>query len=95
MQIPISRWSYKAQDPRIEHIGPMSQDFYAAFGLGADDKHISTVDADGVALAAMQGLYEMLRERDAEIAEIKKQNSQLQERLSALEKLFEKLDEER
>lgn len=66
-QIPISRWSYKAQDPSIEHIGPMAQDFYAAFGLGEDDKHISTIDPDGVALAAIQGLYELVQEKDAQI----------------------------
>ena len=48
-------------------MGPMAQDFYAAFGLGADDRHIVTVDADGVALAAIQGLRDMLREKDAEI----------------------------
>ena len=38
-------------------MGPTAQDFYAAFGLGEDERHISTVDADGVALAAIQGLY--------------------------------------
>ncbi|MDP2896140.1 MAG: tail fiber domain-containing protein [bacterium] len=94
-QIPISRWSYKAQAPAIEHVGPMAQDFYAGFGVGEDDKHISTVDADGVALAAIQGLHEMLREKDAEIAAIKNQNAELQQRLSALEKLFEKFSQER
>ncbi len=39
------------------HVGPMAQDFYAAFGLGLDDKHITTIDEGGVALAAIQGLY--------------------------------------
>jgi hypothetical protein len=78
VQVPISRWSFKADPPRIEHIGPMAQDFYAAFGLGDDDKSISTVDPDGVALAAIQGLYELVKEKDAEIAE-------LRDRLAALE----------
>jgi len=95
MATPISAWNYKAQDPSIRHMGPMAQDFYAAFGLGEDDKHISTVDADGVALAAIQRLHEMLREKDAEIAEVKKQNCDLQQRLSALERLFEKLSQGR
>ena len=36
----------------------MAQDFYAAFGIGPDDKHITTVDEGGVALAAIQGLNE-------------------------------------
>ena len=95
MAVPISAWNYKAQDPFIRHMGPLAQDFYAAFGLGEDDKHISTVDADGVALAAIQGLYELLREKDAEIAAIKNQNAELQQRLSAIEKLFEKFSQER
>jgi len=38
-------------------MGPLAQDFFAAFGLGEDDKHITTIDADGVALAAIQALY--------------------------------------
>ena len=85
-QVPICRWSYKAQDPAIEHIGPMAQDFYAAFGLGEDDKHISTVDADGVALAAIQGLHKLVQEKDAKI-------SSLESRIEALETLIEKLAE--
>jgi len=32
----------------------MAQDFRAAFDLGEDDKHISTIDEGGVALAAVQ-----------------------------------------
>ena len=46
----------KADDGAVRHIGPVAQDFRAAFDLGADDKTIATVDADGVALAAIQGL---------------------------------------
>ena len=46
----------------------MAQDFHAAFGLGQDDVSIGTVDADGVALAAIQGLHREVRERDARIA---------------------------
>ena len=47
----------------------MAQDFYAAFGIGADDKHISAVDEGGVALAAIQGLNQKLNEKDAETRE--------------------------
>jgi hypothetical protein len=86
IQIPISRWSYKGQTPDIEHIGPMAQDFYAAFGLGDDERYISTIDPDGVALAAIQGLHEMLREKDKKI-------STLEARVEALETLVEKLVE--
>ena len=85
VQIPISRWAYRSQDPRIEHIGPMSQDFHAAFGVGADDRHIDTVDADGVALAAIQGLYELVKEKDAKIIAQQEQIATLEARLAALE----------
>jgi hypothetical protein len=56
-RMPIPSWSYKAEKPSVRHLGPMAQDFYAAFGLGLDDKHITTIDEGGVALAAIQGLY--------------------------------------
>jgi len=65
--VPIHTWRYRAA-PLVRHIGPMAQDFSAAFGVGEDDTHINTVDADGVALAAIQGLYRLLQEKDAEIA---------------------------
>jgi len=62
-------------DSTTKHLGPVAQDFHAAFGLGTDDKHIATVDADGVALAAIQGLnqkvMEELKRRDAENAVLK------------------------
>jgi hypothetical protein len=79
--VPISRWNYKAQDPEIEHMGPMAQDFYAAFGLGIDDKHINTIDPDGVALAAIQGLYELVKEKQVEANELKAENTSLKQRL--------------
>jgi len=81
--LPISSWNYK-QDAETRHIGPMAQDFYAAFNVGMDDKHIATVDEDGVALAAIQGLNEKLKTEDAQKdAQIKA----LEKRLDDLEQL--------
>ena len=54
--LPISTWKYESQDPSIRHIGPMAQDFKEAFGVGENERYITSVDADGVALAAIQGL---------------------------------------
>ena len=62
--IPISRWSYR-DEPSVRHIGPMAQDFAAAFSVGRDDRHIHTVDASGVALASIQALRQLV-ERQAE-----------------------------
>jgi len=70
VSMPIESWAYKSS-PGTRHIGPVAQDFHAAFSLGMDDKHIATVDADGVALAAIQGLHEIVQEKDAEIQELK------------------------
>jgi hypothetical protein len=59
--LPIATWTFK-DEPNGTHIGPMAQDFHAAFGFGNTDTGIMTVDADGVALAAIQALA---REREA------------------------------
>ena len=67
--LPISRWNYQA-DADTPHIGPMAQDFHAAFGVGPDNTRIATVDADGVALAAIQALAR-------ENAELKRENRAL------------------
>ena len=66
--IPIQLWNYKAQDASVKHIGPMAQDFAAAFGVGENDTTISTVDADGVALAAIQGLHQENQQLKARVA---------------------------
>ncbi len=68
--LPISQWQFKGDD-KVSHLGPMAQDFHAAFGLGQDDKHIATVDEEGVALAAIQGLHQVMQEKDAEIHDLK------------------------
>jgi hypothetical protein len=69
-KLPVSRWSYKSQDPSIEHIGPMAQDFYALFGIGESDTTISTIDPSGISLAA--------------IKELARRNSELQSRVNKL-----------
>ena len=69
-EMPIRTWNYKAEDERTRHIGPTAQDFAAAFGCGGDDKSIGTIDADGVALAAIKGLYEIVREQSEKIGQL-------------------------
>lgn len=73
VDMPVTVWNLKSQTTDIKHIGPMAQDFHAAFGVGETDTHISSSDADGVALAAIQGLHQMVREKDCEIGELKEQ----------------------
>ena len=89
-QVPVTEWNLISQDPSIRHIGPMAQDFYSAVGVGGNDRYISTSDADGVAFAAIQGLYKMLQEERQQISKILTEKdrriSELEFRIKQLEK---------
>jgi uncharacterized coiled-coil protein SlyX len=84
--IPIQQWNYKWEsDKDVPNIGPMAQDFKKAFYPGRDDRGISTLEFDGVELAAIQGLNQKLNEKDAQIQTLKRQNDSLAQRLTELE----------
>ncbi len=72
--LPVSSWQYKSERG-VRHVGPMAQDFYAAFGVGTDDRHITSIDEDGVALAAIKAL-------NAENAGLQAENATLRQRLA-------------
>jgi hypothetical protein len=93
--IPVETWNYKGSGPVVRHIGPMAQDFHAAFGVGEDNRHISTMDANGVAFAAIQGLSSIVKEKEEaiasqqrRIAELETENAEIRARLDALESLL-------
>lgn len=73
--LPITTWSYQGE--AVRHLGPMAQDFAAAFGLGADDRHIHTVDASGVALAALQGLHAVVQTQATRLAVLEREQAAL------------------
>jgi hypothetical protein len=86
VQLPVSRWNYKSDNSSLKHIGPMAQDFHAAFGLnGSDDTHVSAVDMQGVAFAAIQGLNQKLEQKTTRIAELEQGLAALELRLKSLE----------
>jgi len=89
--LPIARWNYK-EDETVAHIGPMAEDFHAAFAVGSDDKHISMVDSDGVALAAIQALNQNQKSSEGQVAALKRQ---LEEKTQSLEALRHVADEQR
>ena len=98
-QLPISSWRYTNEVAGVRHVGPMAQDFKAAFGLGDDDKLIGFVDEEGVALAAIQGLHQqlqqqtgLLNEKDAEIQKLKQQNETLEKRLDHVEQTLKAMN---
>jgi hypothetical protein len=83
--VPVSTWNYKTQADSIRHMGPTAQDFRAAFGLGEDDQHISTVDSEGVALAAIQALYQTVTELKRDLGDKDQQIAELRARLARME----------
>jgi hypothetical protein len=84
-QMPVLYWNAKGADPNVKHLGPMAQDFYAAFGLGTSDTTISTIDLDGVALAAIQGLNQLSQQQAEQIADLNAENESLKTQLSDIE----------
>ena len=91
--LPVSEWNYKSQNASIRHIGPMSQDFFTAFGAGEDEFHISSVDADGVALASIQGLYQIVQEKESQIVALQAENAIQREQLEVLNARISRLEQ--
>ncbi|MFO7651573.1 MAG: tail fiber domain-containing protein [bacterium] len=67
----VRNYKMKDQDDGTRHIGPVAQDFSAAFGVGEDNTSINMADADGVLFAAVQALYEQNLAQQAEIEALK------------------------
>jgi trimeric autotransporter adhesin len=92
LKLPLAEWSYK-EDPTTRHLGPVAQDFHAAFGIGTDEKHIAPLDEGGVALAAIQGLNHKVEDRsqkaEASIQELRAENLGLRRELADLKRLVE------
>ncbi|MBD8525672.1 tail fiber domain-containing protein [Pseudomarimonas arenosa] len=80
--LPLSSWAYK-DSVEGRHLGPVAEEFAAAFSLGSDPQRISTVDADGVSMAAIQGLNTRLE----------RQNAALLKRIETLEKRLGRLEQ--
>jgi hypothetical protein len=108
-QMEIATWEYENDDgegSETTHIGPMAEDFHDAFDVGSSDKHINSINADGAAFAAIQGLSEKLDEKDDridgleqeveqkedQIEELKRESEQKDDRIDDLESRLERLE---
>ena len=85
MRMPVTTWNMRGDQTRTTHIGPVAQDFRAAFGMGESDTTINTADAQGVAFAAIKGLNAKL---EAENARLRDELGDIQARLARLETLL-------
>ena len=83
-ELPIATWTYLEEPPTVRHLGPMAQDFHASFGLGDDDRTYHSIDAHGVALAAIQALEHVVKQQEQRIEKLERENRTLGQRLRAL-----------
>lgn len=100
--VPVSSWNYLSQDASIRHMGPMAQDFYAAFGLGESDLLINSVDIDGVNMAGVKALDERTLRMSERIdaleqanGSLREENAELRARLDRLEAVLSEIDSHR
>jgi hypothetical protein len=101
-EMEVATWEYTDDDGEgagTTHIGPMAEEFHDAFDVGASDEHINSINADGVAFAAIQGLSAKLDEREERIESqadrineletenetLRERNAELEDRLAAVE----------
>jgi hypothetical protein len=93
--LPILQWRFTSESENVKHVGPMAQDFQAAFGLGAIPTAIATVDADGVALAAIQGLNQKVevssRKSEVTLQKLEARNAALEKEVAELKALVQTL----
>jgi len=86
--IEVSTWAYDA-NPGVTRMGPMAGEFHDAFGLGDDPETI----ADGVALAAIQGLSSQLEDAREDIEDKDARIEELADDLAAKDARIEDLEE--
>ncbi|MDZ7730391.1 MAG: tail fiber domain-containing protein [Natrialbaceae archaeon] len=86
--LPVYTWHFRDVDDG-RHVGPMAEDFHEAFELDQPGDTIASVDADGIAMAAIQGLLarqECEHQRLADVvAERRERVAELESRVQALE----------
>ncbi len=75
--MPVREWNYKARTPPSATSVPPRRTSTRAFGLGERPVRISTIDADGVALAGVRAL-------EARTRELRDENRALRDALTAL-----------
>ena len=93
LALPLGRWQYLNAEGEGWHLGPAAEDFSDAFGLGASAQHITSVDANGVALVAVQGLAERIeREQRETLDALERENMQLHEALARLNARLARMD---
>jgi|GEM_PF-6000470 len=91
--LSVTSWNYKNENKSLRHIGPMAQEFHAAFKLGKSDTTIHLMDANGVNLLAIQALARRTEELKRSKLELSKANAELSLRLNLVEARLDRLED--
>ena len=83
--LPMRTWRYKGSADTPTHMGPVAEEFHEVFGL-SDSTQISTIDVNGVTMAAVKGLNKKLERKEQELAALQAENAEFALRLAALER---------
>jgi hypothetical protein len=86
--LPVTTWAYIDEAGSVRHMGPMAQDWHAAFGFTADNTTINMSDLDGVNLAAVQALERRTAHLQAQLAERDARIQALEARMARMEALL-------
>ncbi|HEX5872586.1 MAG TPA: tail fiber domain-containing protein [Longimicrobium sp.] len=86
--LPVTTWAYIDEVASVRHIGPMAQDWHAAFGFSQDETTINMSDLDGVNLAAVQALERRTADLRAQLAERDARIRALEARMARMEALL-------
>jgi hypothetical protein len=90
--MPVTTWRYREGEAGVRHIGPMAEDFHAAFGVGYGPHTIADLDARGVAFAAIQGLNRKLEQRliesSAALMSVERRAARLERELAEIKSRF-------
>jgi trimeric autotransporter adhesin len=84
-RMPVTSWVFDEDPSGARHLGPVAEDFRAAFGLGENDKTVGLNDLSGVALTAGKALEVRTRELKAAQAKLEETQRDLIARAAKLE----------
>jgi hypothetical protein len=87
-RMPVSTFSYTGDSGKTRHLGPVAEDFYAAFALGDSDKSINAQNMAGVSLAAVKALEDRTAHLQQANDELRTQLQRQQDTIGALTKLI-------
>ena len=91
--MPVYTWEYKDDPGHTPHLGPMAQDFYAAFRLGPENTSINALDGIGVAVAGVKGNYEINKDQGQQIQELQQELEDLRVKNQELENRVQRLEQ--